>query len=160
MAGVGFDARVVPRVDLRLKRAIGRGAYALAILQEWLTYKPVRYRVTIDGREPVDVASAIVVKSRLYGGPFVLAADASVLKPALHVCLFHDGGRGSALRYLAAVGLGTIAQSQGFEIVTATRVAIAGPTDEPVQADGDTVATLPVEVALADPSLAVIAEQP
>jgi diacylglycerol kinase (ATP) len=160
MAGVGFDARVVRRVDPGLKRAIGRGAYALAVLRELIVHTTARYRVTIDEREAIEAASVIVAKSRLYGGPFELAAGASVRKPVLHVCLFRDGGRWNAVRYLAAVGLGRIARTDGFQIISASRITITGPPGEPVQGDGDTLGTLPLDILLAEQALSVIAPPP
>jgi YegS/Rv2252/BmrU family lipid kinase len=160
MVGVGFDARVVHRIDARLKRSIGRGAYGLAILRELIDFAPVRYRVIVDGGRPIDAAAVIVAKSRHYGGPFELAADASVHEPTLHVCLFLQGGRWSAMRYLAAIGLGRIAQADGFLVISASQVAISGPAGEPAQGDGDSLTTLPLEIALARQPLAVITSPP
>lgn len=160
MIGVGFDARVVERVDPRLKRTIGRAAYALGILQELIFYENVRYRVAIDDRAPIDACSVIIAKSRLYAGSFELAPSASVREPALQVCLFEHGGRWSVLRYLLGLVTGRIAQTSGFRIVEASRVTIAAPAGDPVQGDGDTLTTLPLTVSIADGALAVIAISP
>lgn len=157
MAGVGFDARVVERVDPRLKRAIGRAAYVLAILREVIVYEKKRYRVAIDGGEPIEAWSVIITKSRLYAGSFELAPDASVREPALQVCLFERGGRANAVRYLLGLATGRIGQTPGFRIVKASRVSITGPEGDPVQGDGDRLTTLPLMVRTADYALAVIA---
>ncbi|AWJ85384.1 lipid kinase [Azospirillum sp. TSH58] len=149
MAGAGLDARVVEGVDTRLKRLIGKGAYAVETLARIAAGGGGPYRLAVDGGEPVEVASVIVARGHFYGGRFVCAPDARLTDPRLHVCLFPRMGRGNALRYLWGVAAGRLPRFPDYRILPARRVVIEGPAGEPVQGDGDVIARLPVEIALA-----------
>ncbi|KAA0577509.1 diacylglycerol kinase family lipid kinase [Azospirillum sp. B21] len=162
MAGVGLDARVVERVDPRVKRLIGKGAYVAETLVQLATRPDHRYRVTLDDGEAQEVASVIVAKGHFYGGRFICAPDARLTEPELHVCLFPRGGRLNALRYVWGVTAGRLARFPEYRVVTAKRVRIEGPAGDglfadAVQGDGDVLARLPVEIALAGWRLPVLA---
>lgn len=162
MAGVGLDARVVERVDPRVKRLIGKGAYVAETLVQLATRPDHRYRVTLDDGEPQEVASVIVAKGHFYGGGFICAPDARLTEPDLHVCLFPRGGRLNALRYVWGVTAGRLARFPEYRVVTAKRVRIEGPAGDglfadAVQGDGDVLARLPVEITLAGWRLPVLA---
>ncbi|MFS2009506.1 diacylglycerol kinase family protein [Azospirillum sp. CT11-132] len=162
MAGVGLDARVVERVDPRVKRLIGKGAYVAETLVQLATRPDHRYRVTLDDGPPQEVASVIVAKGHFYGGRFICAPDARLTAPELHVCLFPRGGRLNALRYVWGVTAGRLARFPEYRVVTAKRVRIDGPADDglfadAVQGDGDVLARLPVEITLAGWRLPVLA---
>lgn len=161
MAGVGLDARVVECVDARLKRRIGKGAYAVETLKQWILRPGGRYRVTLDGDKgdgiTAEVASVIVAKGHFYGGRFVCAPDARLTEPTLQVCLFPRAGRWNALRYVWGVTAGRLTRFPDYRVVTAARVTIDGPPGDAVQGDGDVVARLPVEIALAGWTLPVLA---
>ncbi|NUB15344.1 diacylglycerol kinase family lipid kinase, partial [Azospirillum brasilense] len=115
------------------------------------------YRVAVDGAEPAEVASVVVAKGHFYGGRFVCAPEARLTDPRLHVCLFPRAGRGNALRYLWGVTAGRLPHFPDYRILPARRVVIDGPAEEPVQGDGDVIARLPVEIALAPWVLPVLA---
>ncbi|MDQ2105670.1 diacylglycerol/lipid kinase family protein [Azospirillum isscasi] len=157
MAGAGLDARVVERVDPRLKRLIGKGAYAVETLARLAAGGGGPYRVTVDGGEPVEAASVIVAKGHFYGGRFVCAPDARLTDPRLHVCLFSKAGRGNALRYIWGVTAGRLPRFPDYRILPARRVVVEGPAGDPVQGDGDVIARLPVDIALAPWVLPVLA---
>ena len=161
MAGVGLDARVVECVDTRLKRRIGKGAYVVETLEQLFGRAGGRYRVSIDGAAAGEVASVIVAKGHFYGGRFVCAPDARLTEPVLHVCLFPGAGRWNALRYVWGVTAGRLRHFADYRVVTAQRVMIDeldgdGPDGDAVQGDGDVVARLPVEIALAGWTLPVL----
>lgn len=148
MAGTGLDAQVVERVDPRLKRLIGKGAYVAETLAQLAAYRDARYRVTVDGVEE-EAASVIVAKGHFYAGRFVCAPDARLADPRLHVCLFPGAGRWNAVRYIWGVTAGRLPHFRDYRIVPAERVTIEGPEGDAVQGDGDVIARLPVEIALA-----------
>jgi diacylglycerol kinase family enzyme len=156
MAGVGFDAAVVDAVDHRLKRLIGRGAYAASAARVLMRLEPRRYEVSIPGKGVYSAASVVVAKSLYYGGSFSCAPKARVELPELHFCLFHTPGRLNALRYALALGTGRLEGMEGYEIVTARAGVIAGTPGEPVQADGDIVTTLPLELGVTERPLRVL----
>jgi YegS/Rv2252/BmrU family lipid kinase len=157
MVGVGFDARVVDRLSLAFKRRLGRLAYVLQILRELVFYAPSVYRVEIDGRPAVWAASVVVTRGRRYGGRFHLAPAADVCEPGLHVCLFLAGGRLKTVKYLLGLITGSLSRMADFCIVRASRVVITGSGSDPAQVDGDSLATIPLDIRLCDRALAVIA---
>ena len=154
MAGAGFDAKVVAGVSAPLKRRLGRAAYVWQSLVEAQRYRPVRYAVEIDGVRH-EAASVIVTHGRLYAGPYVVAPDAALGKPLLHVCLFERWGRSQTLRFALALLLGRLPRTAGYRVIVGRdiRLSVLSTAGEnrrqPVQIDGDDALTLPVSIALA-----------
>ena len=154
MAGAGFDAKVVAGVSVSLKRRLGRAAYVWRSLVEARRYRPVRYQVEIDGACH-EASSVIVTRSRLYAGPYVVAPDATLGQPLLHVCLFERWGRSQTFRYGLALLLGRLPKSGGYRVVAGRLVKVSVLNDagergaQPVQIDGDNALTLPVSIGLA-----------
>jgi len=158
MAGIGFDAAVVSRLDERLKRRIGKLAFVLAIVEELVFYRPRRYRVRCDGTEH-EAASLVVAKGHFYGGRFVLAPLARLDEPMLHLVLFKRAGRLAALRYLAAMALGVAHRLSDVAIVGGKSIVVTAMDDSepaPVEADGDIVASLPVTIRVAERPLRLL----
>jgi YegS/Rv2252/BmrU family lipid kinase len=152
MAGAGFDALAVTRVNLDIKRRTGKFAYVLAGLQQLLHQKPTLYDVDIDGTRH-RAASVIVAKGHFYAGRYVCAPSARLDVPRFQVCLFTRPGRWNVLRYAIALSLNRLHQLADVEIVNARHVRIAGPAGEPVQSDGDIIAHLPVTVEIVEAGL-------
>lgn len=154
MAGAGFDAKVVAGVSAPLKRRLGRAAYVWRSLVEARRYRPVRYAVEIDGVRH-EAASVIVTHGRLYAGPYVVAPDAALGQPLLHVCLFERWGRSQTLRFGLALLLGRLPRTAGYRVIAGHDIRVSVSSDagetrrQPVQIDGDDALTLPVSIALA-----------
>lgn len=149
MAGIGFDADVVGKVDLRWKRLLGRGAYGLASAGRFLAYRPHLFRLAIDG-VPYQAASVVVSRGRHYAGAYVAAPEASLARPELHVCLFEQPGRLAVLRYGAALLRNALPQAAAYRVVAGREVEILGSGTQIVQADGDIVARLPLRIDVAE----------
>ena len=156
MAGVGLDARVVEGVSTGLKRMVGKAAYATSTLVQLCAGSNRLYRVTVDG-EGWEAASVIVANGRFYGGQFVCAPRASLTERGLHVCLFSRPGPWNAMRYMCGMAMGRLHRLPDYRVIPAAAVSIEGPAGEPVQADGDIIARLPVRIASAARSLPVLA---
>jgi diacylglycerol kinase (ATP) len=156
MAGIGFDARVVAAVDPGLKRRFGKLAYGFEILAQWRRYRPARYRLEVAG-EAFEASTVIVAKGRHYAGAFVLDPAADIARPELRVCAFLRGGRWALLRYLAALGTGTLTRRGDVRMVAATSVTVAGENGEGVQLDGDIRCRLPCRIAIAAQPIRVLA---
>ena len=154
MAGAGFDAKVVAGVSAPLKRRLGRAAYVWRSLVEAHRYRPVRYQVEIDSVRH-EASSVIVTRSRHYAGPYVVAPNAALGKPLLHVCLFERWGRSHTFRFGLALLLGRLPRMAGYRVVSGRTVRVSVLSDagelreQPVQIDGDNALTLPVSIGLA-----------
>ncbi len=144
MLGAGFDAAVVAGLDLRLKRAVGRGAYGWQTLRELPRYGFAPVEARLDDGPPLRAASVVVTKGRLYAGRFLLAPGATPLAPGLHVALVRGGAPRAALAG-ALLPLGLLPRMPGVTLLRAARVSLSG-AGVPAQADGDPAGTLPVRI--------------
>lgn len=156
MAGIGFDAAVVANLDLGLKRRLRQGAYALETIRQAFRFPFPRYVVEVGGAR-YDARSVIACKARHYGGPFVLARQASLERPGLTLALFERGGPLAVLRFSFALLTGRLAESRGLRLIEAEAATIEGPAGEAVQGDGDIVARLPLRLEVVPAALELVA---
>ena len=160
MTGIGFDAAVLSAVDPRLKRRIGKLAFAWPILCCVCRYPRCEFVFGIDGAAH-RAASAIIVKGRLYAGRFVIVPGARVVDPLLHVVLFRRAGRLAILRYLSAMALGVLHRLPDVTILDARRVSIAEKAPAAlgcslVETDGEIGGSLPLVVEIAERPLLLV----
>ncbi len=147
MAGVGFDASVVAGVDPLVKRHLGKLAYVAEIARQWPRYAPARYGLDIAGTR-LEASAVIVANGRYYGGAFVVDPDASPWQNRLGGCAFLRGGRLALLRYLVALGMGTISRRDDVRRLSGTSLVIDGAPGEAVQLDGDIRCALPCRIEM------------
>lgn len=159
MAGIGFDAAVVARVDPHCKRRFGRLAFLWAILECLARHRPGEFPILIDGAEH-RAGAAVIAKTRFYAGRFVLAPAARAGEPLFHVVLFPSGRRRAVLRILLAMALGVLHRMPGVLVIPASRISLPDSGTWPVQADGEIVAEPVRSVTLAKEPLLVLAAQP
>ncbi len=159
MAGAGADAHAVASVDLVGKKVLGTGAYYAEMARQLLVFPFPNYRITVEGAT-YDAASVVVSNGRYYAGQYILAPKASLTEPSFQVCLFERGGRLAALRYVMALQLDRLVEEPDYRIVTAREVRIEGPEGDPVQADGDIVAELPVDIEIVPDALQLLMSAP
>ena len=154
MLGAGFDAQVVQRLPLSLKRALGRGAYVVQSLRELYRYPFRPIRVTVDGTD-TEAGSVIVSKGHFYGGCYTLAPGASPVDRGFTVALFDRAGPFSAMAFGAALPLNLIPRMPGLRLVRAHEITIV--TDAvPAQTDGDSAGMAPLTVRDAPRSIEVV----
>jgi YegS/Rv2252/BmrU family lipid kinase len=134
MLGAGFDAQVVHHLPPRLKRMLGRGAYVAQSMREMMRYRFPPLAVTVDG-VAMQAGSVIVSKGRLYGGPYLLAPEASPKRPGFSVIVFEHGGVLPAMLYGAALPLNQLWRAPAIRHIRAARVTLEGAYE--TQMDGD-----------------------
>lgn len=156
MLGVGFDAHVVHRLPVPLKRAFGRGAYVLQTLRDAVSYRYPPITVRLDGGQETQAASVIVSKGRFYGGRYLLAPDAVPAEPGFSVSLFRHGGACAATMYGAALPFDLLGRAPGVQHVRARRVDVVGNAAIPAQADGDPAGYAPLSVVDASGPIEVV----
>ncbi|HEY1383727.1 MAG TPA: diacylglycerol kinase family protein [Dongiaceae bacterium] len=147
MTGVGFDAFVVATVSAPLKRILGKGAYILASLSQFLKGRLPRFEMHIDGVR-YEAASMVIANARFYGGRFVCAPEARMDSDVLHVCLFERPGRFYVAAYALALLLGILHRMPGYRILPARHIEIRQPDGAAIQSDGDFVALTPARVTV------------
>lgn len=157
MCGVGFDAAVVQGLPPRLKRLMGRGAFAVQSLREMARYRFPRLVVRLDGR-PMQATSIVVTKGRLYAGPYLLAPDALPTEPGFQVALFGCGqsipGPASAALYGGALLLNMLPRAPGLRLIRAEEVEV--DADLPAQTDGEPAGAGPLRVTSAPRPIPVV----
>jgi len=148
MVGAGFDARVVGALDQRLKSRLGKAAYAGPLLGAII--RPVdTLSVTVDGRRHL-ATWAVIANARHYGGRFVLAPRTGILERGLEAILFKTRNRAVLFTQLMSLAAGRLkpgtAQGDNIAMLPCARASIRARRPVPVQIDGDTFGTTPIEV--------------
>lgn len=154
MAGIGLDASVVQRVQPRLKKRIGKGAFWLSGLSHLADWQPTPFALEIDGRRYVGTFAAIGKAAR-YGGDLLITPGARLEEPQFEICLIETLSR---LRYLQllsyVVRAGMPRNKPGVRFVKTASVRATG--DAPVQVDGELIGQLPMRFEISPHSLEVI----
>ncbi len=148
MVGCGFDARVVAALDQRLKSRLGKAAYAGPLLGAII--RPIdTLAVTVDGRHHA-ATWAVIANARHYGGRFVLAPRTGILERGLQAILFKTRNRAVLFGQLMSLATGRLepraVHGGDVEMLACSRVTVASHHPVPIQVDGDTFGTTPVEV--------------
>lgn len=149
MSGFGFDAYVVEGVNSRLKSLIGKGAYVWGTLSGLFSFPFPAYQVQLDGAEHA-VASGLAMKARHYAGPYIAAPQADMGKDSFEVVLFQKRGPLAALRYATALLRGRLHRQPDVLIAEGRSLVVSGPDgrEGSLQADGDFIGALPVEITI------------
>jgi len=148
-AGVGPDSVAVARVSSRLKRAIGRFAYGVAMLGVLASWPRPRISLRL-GEQTMACEAFYVAKGRYYAGRWSFAPAARVHHPVLHVVALTLARRRDYLRFILAVAMGSdLARLPNVEVLTCATLRAEAAEPLPVQADGDVVCSLPVTLTVA-----------
>jgi len=154
MAGIGLDARIVAGVNSTLKRSTGKGAYIMEAAWQWLRSRLPDYDLEID-KAPYKAGSVIITNGRLYAGRFEIAPNADLGTYGFKVLLL-KGSRGQLLSNAVALAGSFLARKKGVRLLSGTKITLTGPSGEPLQADGDLVAHLPVTIKASTKPIKVI----
>ena len=141
----GVDARAAAVVD-RARVLPGSLQYPYAALRSLATYRPGRYRLSVDGDErEVSAATVVVANSAYYGKGMRIAPGASVTDGLLDVVVIEAASRLALMRALPSVYDGRHVERAGVHVVTGSRVELRGQAHGPVPlgADGEPLGTLP-----------------
>src|SRR6185312_1243081 len=95
-----------------------------------------------------EAASAVACNGRRYGGPFVAARAASLSERQFHVVLMRGRSWLSFFRYGLGLMAGHVDAWWDVTIAPGQDVIIDGVPGQPVQADGDIIAKLPVTISI------------
>jgi diacylglycerol kinase (ATP) len=152
-ASVGPDSAAVARISPRLKRLIGRLAYAVAFCPVLLHWPRRPIRLDVDGRT-FTCEAFYLAKGRYFAGPWSFAPQAGVDQPILHLVAFARMRRRDFAGFLwALLRKRPVDRLDGVTCLTCTALSAECDTALPVQADGDIVAALPVAVRLGETAL-------
>ncbi len=143
MAGIGFDAEVVSRVSVRLKRWSGKLAYVISALLTLANRPGFPIELEKEDGTVLGGVNAVIGNSRFYAGRFSITPEASLTEGLLDVCLFQKEGRWNLARCVTRVLVGKRLTSPEVCIFKARGLTVRGPA-VPVQIDGDFLGRLPM----------------
>lgn len=159
MAGAGFDAEVVQRVDLQLKRRLGKLAYLVSALKVFCEHPPAPIDVVLDDGSQRSGYGLIVGNGRLYGGRFSVTPGAALTEGQFEVCLLQRPGRLGLLHCLLRMLLGRSLTPAGARLFKARELTVKG-AGVPVQIDGDPHGQLPMCFRAVPDELVMIMPRP
>lgn len=140
----GFDSRVNDRGN-RMRWVGGRFKYDLAILAELAAFRPIAYRMSLDGGPVQEVAATLIAvgNGSTYGGGMRICADAVMDDGLFDVTVVGECSRTTLLKVFPKVYKGT---HLGHPVVTVHRVSsialeAVGVT---AYADGEPLGALPL----------------
>jgi len=154
MAGVGFDARVLARLDVGWKRRLGKLAYALPLIRELLR-KPELFEAEIDG-EIHRCSWLIVAKAARYAGPFLLTRRRDIHADGFHAVIVGSSSRASLLGVVLAIGCGRAEAHPQVKVLPCRRVRIPRQPGVSTQLDGEVFGPTPIEIEPSEQPLQII----
>lgn len=141
----GFDANVNERAN-RMRRPRGKSRYTLAMLQELATFRPIPYRVTVDGvRRDLSAMLISVANNTSIGGGMLIAPDAVIDDGLLDLFIVKPLSRLGLLRVFPKVFSGTHTHLPQVELTRCRSIRIEGPNII-AYADGERIGPLPVQI--------------
>lgn len=164
MVGAGYDSFAVSSLDPLEKKRFGAFAYIIAALRSLKHFKLLNVDVLVDG-QVFSGTSVVVSRSRLFGGPFVVAPHGNLQIPGFQVLVLKGRGIGSVLKYGLALVTNRIWKLNSVDYLQTTGpVEIIATPSIPWQRDGDagdktpevlTVDEMPLNILAAFPSIAI-----
>jgi YegS/Rv2252/BmrU family lipid kinase len=153
-AGIGADAHLFYQLNPLVKGHLGMAAYYAMATRLWLTHPMEKFAVEVDGTE-TQVSQVLAVRIRNFGGVLrELAPGASLERDDLRLVLFRTRSRLAYLRYIVRGLFGACWQVGGIDLVHGVRITCqprehrASAARIFVEADGELLGTLPVEISV------------
>ncbi|MEU6547759.1 YegS/Rv2252/BmrU family lipid kinase [Streptomyces sp. NPDC046859] len=135
----------------------GAASYYAGGLRAVTTWRPARYRVTVDGREHQHVGYTVVAaNSGYYGSGRRIAPDARVDDGLLDVVMIREAPRRLFFALMNELRTGAHVRRPEVEILRGKEIRITADRDVPYGADGEVDATLPVTVRVLPGALRVL----
>ncbi len=154
----GVDAAVIAHQDGGLKKLLGRAAFFAPTLSELWNYEYSDLELLIDGNRRERVSYFAVCNIPYYSGKYQMAPGADFRDRRLDLVLFHGRGRSQTLGLLRDLVLGRHHLRSDVEILRIEEVELVGPSEAPVQVDGDVAGDEPpLRIGLASERLWVLA---
>ena len=145
MAGIGFDGKAVLGVNQSLKKISGKAAYVMSGLKNFLSYRPEKLILNIEGKEYAGYC-VVVGNARKYGGNFMVTPDSNLFHPCLYTCIFEGEKRSDLLRYVYGVIRGRHLKQKDITYLKADHIEIIGHAH--IQIDGDYLGTAPATISV------------
>ncbi|MFJ4467040.1 YegS/Rv2252/BmrU family lipid kinase [Streptomyces sp. NPDC089424] len=152
----GVDA-LANRHANRARLLRGTASYYAGALRAITTWRPARYRVTVDGREHAYAGyTAVAANSGYYGSARLVAPGARLDDGLLDVVMIHDAPRRLFFALMKELDSGTHVERPQVSVVQGREIRIEADREIPYGADGEVEAVLPVEARVLPGALRVL----
>jgi YegS/Rv2252/BmrU family lipid kinase len=160
IASCGFDSDA-NRIANETKLVRGNLVYAYGALRALAGWRPARFEVTLDGREPRTLRgyTVAVANSGAYGGGMLMAPSASLEDGTLDVVMVEHVPKLRFLQLLPTVFKGEHVRQRSVHVSRAREVVVAADRPFTMYADGDPIAELPATVGVLPGAVKVIVPQ-
>lgn len=154
-AGIGLDASIARRVNLRLKRVAGEFAFWVEGLRHLATWRPEVFVIEVDGKR-YESAFTLIGNGSRYGGGISVTPGAKLEEPWFEVYILPpQPNKAVYLRNLAACLRGKPERTPAT-VLRARRIE-ANSSHEPwVEVDGEVIGPLPMSFEIVPDALSVI----
>ena len=170
-AGVGVDAHLFYKLHSGTKQRMGMGAYYAKAWHLWLTYSMPRFAAEFieTGSENIrraEVTELLSVRIRNFGGIVQeLAPGASLDRDDMRLILCRSASRLTYLAYVARCVLRRHWTIRGIELAYGKKVSCEYLSPSPaqeqpkiyVEADGELLGSLPIEITMLPDALTLLA---
>lgn len=156
MAGAGFDAHIVYKLNSSLKARAGKLAYWAASWSQVGRRLP-QILVETEGRQ-LRCSFALFSKVRNYGGDFEIASEASLFDARFEAVLFEGRSAANYVKYFLGMGLRRLGRTNGVTFLKTARATLTCPDDPRVyvQIDGEFAGRLPAEIHIVPDALTLL----
>jgi len=145
-ASAGPECAAIRSYSPALKRRIGRFAYAVALARTVLRWERHRMVLRAEGRS-FPCEAVYIAKGRYFAGPWSFAPAARLTDEKLHVVALGTARRRDFLRFVLDLVLGRDPGARAGNLsLICSQLSLEGAGHVDVQADGDLLTTLPIEV--------------
>lgn len=152
----GVDA-LANRHANRSRLLRGAASYYAGGLRAATTWRPARYRVTIDGEEHAHTGYTVVAaNSGYYGSGRVIAPDARVDDGLLDIVMIEDAPRRLFFALMNDLRTGAHVHRPQVRVERGREVRVAADREVPYGADGEVDALLPVTLRVLPGALRVL----
>ena len=162
IAGVGFDAEVIRRIERQRAGHIGHTDYLWPICRTYWEYSLPQLRVEADGQLLCDEPALVFVSNiSRYAVQLGISPDADCGDGLLDVCVYRCRSRAELLLHAAQTALRTSGRNHRIERRRCRKLTISScDPDVPVQLDGDPGPALPLQIEVLPAAARILTPRP
>ena len=158
-SSMGLPAAVGRATPHKLKKWLGRSAYALVGAKEFIRHQSFQCVVTIDERQTSFEALDVRIASGSYQGGVLVAPEAKPDNGEIIVYIMKGHSRWVIAREWARLALGVPFRPADAELLKASTLLIDAVPKQDVVIDGEVIAQTPVRVSVARNALLLMVPQ-
>lgn len=159
VAGIGFDAHIISRLNFPMKLRLGVAAYVWEALRQTFLYGFPSFQCTVNGSN-FSATFAVVQRSSRYAGWLRLARSRSLRDPEFSCCHFGSSNRARYFLYALAVLTQTHHRLNDIGFLRGSHICCTSGKPERVihfEVDGEMAGQIPVTFEVIPDALTILA---